>query len=134
MKEDTKTGVIGRNTDLNNDSKEEKKTSKEENNNGSPTTAKHRQFTREPMREKPLTALAGIGEALGKKLVSKGYKTAWKVLGQFLILDKNRKKFEVWLKDVVGANTKQAGDCVQCLRLGFIIFFSERGIFCPDFT
>lgn len=37
------------------------------------------------------------------------------VLGQFLVLKKNKELFVDWLKDTAGANAKQAGDCHQCL-------------------
>lgn len=37
------------------------------------TSQKHQSFISEPMGEKPVTDLAGIGEVLGKRLSSKGY-------------------------------------------------------------
>jgi hypothetical protein len=37
------------------------------------------------------------------------------VLGQFLVLKKNKELFQDWMKDVCGANTKQSSDCYQCL-------------------
>ena len=40
---------------------------------------------------------------------------AYVVLGQFLVLKKNRDLFVDWLKDYAGANSKQASDCYQCL-------------------
>ena len=40
---------------------------------------------------------------------------AYVVLGQFLVLKKNRDLFVDWLKDHAGANNKQASDCYQCL-------------------
>ena len=46
----------------------QKKTSKM-----STTSQKHRNFVAEPMNEKPVTDLAGIGEVLGKRLQSKGF-------------------------------------------------------------
>ena len=39
----------------------------------STTSQKHRNFVAEPMNEKPVTDLAGIGEVLGKRLQSKGF-------------------------------------------------------------
>jgi len=79
------------------------------------TSQKHRNFVAEPMNDKPVTDLAGIGDVLGKRLDSKGFDKAYVVLGQFLLLKKNRDLFEEWIKDLAGANKKQATDCYQCL-------------------
>ncbi|KAK2707815.1 barrier-to-autointegration factor-like [Artemia franciscana] len=81
----------------------------------STTSQKHKNFIAEPMGEKPVTDLAGIGEVLGKKLESKGYDKAFIVLGQFLVLKKDKELFSDWLKHTIGANSKQSGDCAQCL-------------------
>ncbi|CAG0892370.1 unnamed protein product [Darwinula stevensoni] len=81
----------------------------------SSTSQKHRNFISEPMGEKLVTDLAGIGEVLGKRLTGKGFDKAYVVLGQFLVLKKNQELFEEWLKDTSGANSKQAHDCYQCL-------------------
>jgi len=43
------------------------------------------------------------------------YIQAYVVLGQFLVLKKNKELFVDWLKDTASANSKQAGDCHQCL-------------------
>lgn len=82
----------------------------------SSTSQKHRNFVAEPMGEKPVTELAGIGEVLGEKLKKEGYDKAYVVLGQFLLLKKNQEDFQDWLKDLIGANSKQSGDCYQCLK------------------
>ncbi len=81
----------------------------------STTSQKHRNFVAEPMSDKPVTELAGIGEVLGKRLEAKGFDKAYVVFGQFLILKKNRDLFVDWLKDMASANNKQATDCYQCL-------------------
>ena len=39
----------------------------------SSTSQKHRNFIAEPMGEKPVTDLAGIGPVLGERLVDLGY-------------------------------------------------------------
>ncbi|EEB20336.1 conserved hypothetical protein [Pediculus humanus corporis] len=81
----------------------------------STTSQKHRNFIAEPMGDKPVTDLAGIGEVLGKRFESKGFDKAYVVLGQFLVLKKDQEIFVDWMKDIINANTKQATDCYQCL-------------------
>jgi len=82
----------------------------------SSTSQKHRNFVGEPMGEKPVTDLAGIGEVLGKRLTEKGFDKAYVVLGQFLVLKKNDELFKDWLNQICGANAKQQKDCHQCLK------------------
>nr|XP_033808674.1 barrier-to-autointegration factor B-like [Geotrypetes seraphini] len=82
----------------------------------SSTSQKHRDFMAEPMGDKPVRCLAGIGDALGKKLEDKGFDKTYVVLGQFLVLKKDEELFREWLKDVCGANIKQARDCFGCLK------------------
>jgi len=81
----------------------------------STTSQKHRNFVAEPMADKPVTDLAGVGNVLGQRLITKGYTEAYVVLGQFLLLKKDKELFVDWMKDAAGANTKQASDCHQCL-------------------
>ncbi|XP_067010078.1 barrier-to-autointegration factor [Anabrus simplex] len=81
----------------------------------SSTSQKHRNFVAEPMGDKPVTDLAGIGEVLGNRFVNLGFDKAYVVLGQFLVLKKNKELFTDWIKDSIGANGKQAADCYQCL-------------------
>jgi hypothetical protein len=80
------------------------------------TSQKHRNFVGEPMGEKSVTELAGIGPVLGEKLASKGYDKAYVVLGQYLVLKKNKELFRDWLNQTCGANCKQQGDCCKCLQ------------------
>ncbi|KAG7223366.1 hypothetical protein INR49_015722 [Caranx melampygus] len=82
----------------------------------SSTSQKHKEFVAEPMGEKSVMALAGIGEVLGKRLEEKGFDKAYVVLGQFLVLKKDEELFRDWLKDTCGANSKQQGDCYGCLK------------------
>ena len=62
------------------------------------TSQKHRNFVAEPMGEKAVTELAGIGPVLGKRLESEGFDKAYVVLGQFLLMKKNRDQFVDWMK------------------------------------
>uniref|UniRef100_A0A182NB89 Uncharacterized protein n=1 Tax=Anopheles dirus TaxID=7168 RepID=A0A182NB89_9DIPT len=81
----------------------------------SSTSQKHRNFVAEPMGEKSVTDLAGVGDVLGKRLEAAGFDRAYTVLGQYLILKKDAELFKEWMKDTCGANSKQAADCYQCL-------------------
>lgn len=38
------------------------------------------------------------------------------MLGQFLLLKKEKDGFVMWLKETGGANAKQGNDCYQCLK------------------
>ncbi|KAJ8045114.1 Barrier-to-autointegration factor [Holothuria leucospilota] len=82
----------------------------------SSTSKKHRDFVGEPMGDKGVTDLAGIGEVLGTRLKDRGFHCAYNVLGQFLVLNKNEELFMDWLKDTAGANAKQGRDCYNCLK------------------
>ena len=79
------------------------------------TSQKHRNFVSEPMGDKPVTDLAGIGDVLGTRLKEKGFDKAYVVLGQFLVLKKNEELFRDWLNQTCGANAKQQSDCYGCL-------------------
>ena len=80
------------------------------------TSQKHRNFVGEPMGEKAVTELAGIGPVLGDRLGAKGFDKAYVVLGQFLVLKKNEELFKDWLHQTCGANSKQQSDCSTCLK------------------
>lgn len=82
----------------------------------SSTSQKHRNFVSEPMGDKEVNELAGIGEVLGTRLKERGFDKAYVVLGQFLVLKKNQELFADWLKDTIKANSKQSNDCGTCLQ------------------
>ena len=67
------------------------------------------------MGDKPVTDLAGIAAVNGNKLAIHGFDKAYVVLGQFLILKKDKELFVKWLQNLIGCNVKQASDCCQCL-------------------
>ncbi|XP_073714562.1 barrier-to-autointegration factor-like isoform X2 [Misgurnus anguillicaudatus] len=80
------------------------------------TSQKHRSFCSEPMGDKSVYALPGIGPVLGGRLEKIGIRTAKDVLGRFLILGMDEWKFKSWLRDSCGANAKHQRDCYNCLR------------------
>ncbi|CAD7000352.1 unnamed protein product [Ceratitis capitata] len=105
------------------------------------TSQKYRNFVAEPMGDKDVTELAGIGETLGGRLTEAGFDKvrgvargtnflnnkyvnvycvnvfqAYTVLGQYLILKKDEELFKDWMKDVCNASSKQASDCYNCLN------------------
>uniref|UniRef100_A0A0K8TT20 Barrier-to-autointegration factor-like protein n=1 Tax=Tabanus bromius TaxID=304241 RepID=A0A0K8TT20_TABBR len=80
------------------------------------TSQKHRNFVAEPMGDKPVKDLAGVGDTLGARLEAAGFDKAYTVLGQYLILKKDAELFKEWMKDVCNATSKQASDCYQCLN------------------
>ncbi|XP_026469198.1 barrier-to-autointegration factor-like [Ctenocephalides felis] len=80
------------------------------------TSQKHRNFVCEPMGNKLVTELPGIGSVLAQRLANAGYLKASSVLGQFLAMDKDQEKFKLWLKSVCQANSKQANDCYISMR------------------
>jgi len=82
----------------------------------SSTSQKHRDFVGEPMGDKPVTDVAGIGPVLGGKLENKGFDKAYVLLGQFLLLKKDQEDFMEWMKAEIGANKKQGGDAAGCMH------------------
>ncbi|XP_055487774.1 barrier-to-autointegration factor A-like [Leucoraja erinacea] len=80
------------------------------------TSQKHKNFVVEPMKEKSVRELAGIGLVLGGRLEEKGFCKAKDVLGQFLLLKQDKTAFKSWLRQVCFAGNRQSEDCYRCLR------------------
>ena len=80
------------------------------------TSQKHRNFIAEPLDDKSVKELPGIGEVLGGRLISLGYDKAYIVLGQYFFLRKKERRFKRWLNKTCNANAKQQRDCYRCLK------------------
>ena len=73
----------------------------------------HIDFVKEPMRQKKVTALAGIGPVLGERLAKAGFDKARVVLGQFLTLKEDEKMFKDWIKTTTRANDKKTTGAID---------------------
>ena len=82
----------------------------------SSTSAKHRDFVGEPMGEKKVTAVAGIGPVYGERLSEKGFDKAYLLLGKFLLLRKDEELFKDWLKETCYANVHYSNSAYTCLK------------------
>ncbi|VDN85119.1 unnamed protein product [Brugia pahangi] len=80
------------------------------------TSVKHREFVSEPMGEKEVTAVAGIGPTYGEKLSKAGFDKAYVLFGQFLLLKKEKELFVDWLKEVAGVSSNHALSAYNCLN------------------
>ncbi|XP_051526414.1 barrier-to-autointegration factor [Myxocyprinus asiaticus] len=80
------------------------------------TSQKHQIFCAEPMGDKSVYTLPGIGPVLGGRLENIGIRRARDLLGRFLVFEMDEWKFKSWLRDSCGANAKQQRDCYYCLK------------------
>ncbi|XP_039259682.1 barrier-to-autointegration factor B-like [Styela clava] len=82
----------------------------------SSTSQKHRNFVGEPMGDKCVTDVAGIGKVYGQKLCDKGFDKAYVLLGQFLLLKKDEEMFRDWLLTEIKMRDRDAINCASCLK------------------
>ncbi|GIY46877.1 barrier-to-autointegration factor [Caerostris darwini] len=76
---------------------------------------KYLTFTSEPMGSKGIETLPGLTRNSRDKLMSQGYDKAYIVLGQFLLLKKDKKSFADWITEACGVTRLQATFCYRCL-------------------
>merc|ERR1712243_198360 len=76
-----------------------KASSSENNVMKTSTSMKHRNFLSEPMGEKCVSQIAGIGEVYKKRLHEAGYDLAYVLFGQFLLLKKDHEGCYECLRD-----------------------------------
>lgn len=80
------------------------------------TSQKHRNFVSEPMGEEKVTKLGGIGPVYGGRLQEKGFDKAYVVLGQFLLLKKDKEMFLEWIQEACQPKKNRAEECYHCLK------------------
>ncbi|XP_038839778.1 barrier-to-autointegration factor-like [Salvelinus namaycush] len=87
------------------------------NKNGPPTTSqKHLNFVSEPMGNRSVRDVPGIGTAHGRTLEEKGMPRADQLLGDYLKRGRDQDQFQDNLKNTTGANTKQQRDAYNGMR------------------
>ena len=79
------------------------------------TSKKHRSFTSEPISDKGVKSVPGIGVVYGERLKDAGFETAQSLLDEFLDLQRDEESFKQWLKDTCGANAKSQNECYFAL-------------------
>ncbi|GFO32789.1 barrier-to-autointegration factor [Plakobranchus ocellatus] len=77
---------------------------------------KSEDFQNEPIEDKLVSEVPGIGKTLGVKLASADIDKAYKVLAQFLMCDKKDAKFKDWLQKTCKANEEQQRDCFDAMK------------------
>ncbi|CAM2699371.1 unnamed protein product [Rotaria socialis] len=68
----------------------------------STTSQKFRDFTSEPLKDKELNEVPGLGSKLASNLEQSG-------------ITKNKEYFELWIRDNAGANRHQAKQCAESI-------------------
>jgi hypothetical protein len=74
-------------------------------------------FCYETMRNKNIIEVDGIGEKASSILKDRGYTYAYQILGQFLLLNCDKKDFDWWIQDnVPSMNSQHRELCYICLK------------------
>ena len=76
---------------------------------------KYHLFIREPMSNKSVTNLVGVGKVLGRRFAARGFQEASTLFGQFHLVKKVKVLFMIWVMKKTGSNMGQAKDIYQCL-------------------
>ncbi|XP_061600808.1 barrier-to-autointegration factor-like protein [Cololabis saira] len=79
------------------------------------TSQKYMDFVREPLWNKPVTAIPGIGEELDQRLRERGFYNADRVMKLFVQYGRDTESFKTWLMCVIGSPPYMAELCAQAL-------------------
>uniref|UniRef100_A0A0N5BU17 Barrier-to-autointegration factor n=1 Tax=Strongyloides papillosus TaxID=174720 RepID=A0A0N5BU17_STREA len=71
-------------------------------------TRKFRKFTEEPIDDKKVNEVPGVGNVLSKRLHDNGFIRAFQLYGMYLSTAKNDNKFKEWLKNDFHVNPVNA--------------------------
>lgn len=80
------------------------------------TTKKHRDFVAEPLGDKSVDQIPGIGGELKGRLEAKGISKSYQVVGYFLFVEKNEDRFKEWLIQQCPANRGQLTNCFNAVK------------------
>ncbi|KAL0994926.1 hypothetical protein UPYG_G00129460 [Umbra pygmaea] len=82
-----------------------------------PTTSqKHRAFVSEPIGNRSVRDVPGIGPVQGRRLEEQGQPRADQMVGRFLTSGRNEEQFQRTLHRDTGANAKQQRDAHQAMK------------------
>ena len=85
------------------------------NENISSTTKKYNDFTSEPLGDKLVSCMPGIGKAYEKALVDKHIVKAYQLVGHFLCLMKDEEKMQSFLIAEGGLKKDSAKICTNAI-------------------
>lgn len=86
------------------------------------TTKKHKLFVSEPLGQKSIDVLPGVGKTLTQRFLASNITKAHHVVGAFLLLDMQRDKFLSWFKQECGGNERHANMCFDAIQQWCIQF------------
>lgn len=78
-------------------------------------SSKVRDFVSEPLGDKPVTAIAGIGKATSERMASLGINYAYQLVGIFLQHKKDRVLFRTHLSSSFGMNNNHLVATTNCI-------------------
>ena len=81
---------------------------------------KYTNFVSEPISNKSVNEIPGIGVLTAEKLIMSGFTKAYHVLGQFLLLNLDEELFINWLKSMGSLNYKTTYNALHDWTHAFI--------------
>ena len=77
---------------------------------------KNQKLACEPLKDKKLVDLGGIGKMHAMDLKKRGFNDAAAVVGQFMAYNRNDDKFKEFIKRKGNANNGEAANCLQGVK------------------